>query len=373
MGRTKLTTEHKARNTHFTWEERLQIQYYWSGSNRYPRIRSAVQLGRILGKHESTIRRELKRGMVTHLKTSLEEHRVYSAEYAQNDADYKATAKGPDYKIGSDRLLIGAVEHLMLDMRYSPFAVIAHFDNHGWPSDTRICEKTLYNYIYAGLMGRVDSNSLLYKGKRRKPAGKPRRHSRAANAQRSILRRPREAADRSELGHWEMDTVVGPQRGSGACLLTLTERRLRLQITRRLGAKTMEEVNGQLDRLERDLGADLFASLFATVTADNGCEFNGIEGIEASVFTDAKRTDLYFGRPYCSSDRPTNENHNGIIRRFIPKGVDISLYDERQVRDIQAWMNNYPRKILGGKTPLMTLTEEFGSELLDQRILEVLQ
>jgi hypothetical protein len=60
MGRKKLTTEHKPRRTHFTWDERLMLQYYWAGKNRYPKIRSAVQLGRIFGKHESTIRRELK-------------------------------------------------------------------------------------------------------------------------------------------------------------------------------------------------------------------------------------------------------------------------------------------------------------------------
>lgn len=373
MGRKKLTTDNQPRRTHFTWAERLQLQYYWAGSNGYQKTRSAVQLGRLFGKHESTVRREIKRGLVIHLKTNLEEHEVYNADYAQNDADRKTVTKGPKLKIGNDEQLIAAVEYLMLEQRYSPYAVIAHFENFGWPSTTRICEKTLYNYIHRGVMGSVDVDALLYKGKRRKPKKGPRRHSRAANAQRSILKRPKEAAERSELGHWEMDTVVGPQSGSGACLLTLTERKSRLQLTRLLKAKTVEEVLQQLDQIERDLGSDLFSRLFATITADNGSEFNGIEGIERSILTDAKRVDLYFGRPYCSSDRPTNENHNGIIRRFIPKGTDIALYDDSEVRSVQEWMNNYPRKILGGQSPLMALTKELDSGLLDQRILEVFQ
>ena len=373
MGRKKLTTEHKPRRTHFTWDERLMLQYYWAGKNRYPKIRSAVQLGRIFGNYESTIRSELKRCMVIHMKITLEVHEVYNAEYAQNDADYKATAKGPDLKIGSDRELISAVEDLILEQSYSPYAVVAHFDNYGWPSDTRICEKTLYNYIHDGLMGDVDINALLYKGKRRKPKGMPKRHKRGVNAQRSITKRPVEALERSCLGHWEMDTVIGPVDGSRTCMLTLTERKLRLQIVRRLGAKTAEEVQLQLNKLEKDLGSELFGTLFSTITADNGSEFHGAEEIENSILSDAKRIDLYYARPYCSSDRPTNENHNGIIRRFIPKGEDIRNYTSQQIRKVQSWMNNYPRKILGGKSPLMALTKELGSGLLDQRILEVLQ
>ena len=107
--------------------------------------------------------------------------------------------------------------------------------------------------------------------------------------------------------------------------------------------------------------------------SDNGSEFHGAEEIENSILSDTKRIDLYYARPYCSSDRPTNENHNGIIRRFIPKGEDIRNYTSQQIRKVQGWMNNYPRKILGGKSPLMALTEELGSGLLDQRILEVFQ
>ena len=152
----------------------------------------------------------------------------------------------------------------------------------------------MYNYIHDGLMGDVDINALLYKGKRRKPKGMPKRHKRGVNAQRSITKRPVEALERSCLGHWEMDTVIGPVDGSRTCMLTLTERKLRLQIVRRLGAKTAEEVQLQLNKLEKDLGSELFGTLFSTITADNGSEFHGAEEIENSILSDAKRIDLYY-------------------------------------------------------------------------------
>jgi len=371
MGRRKCIIEGQARHTHFTWEQRIQLQYHYTGTNGYKKLRSPLMLGKLLGKHESTIRRELKRGMVEHLKTDLSTIWEYSAEYAQGDAEERGMAKGPDLKLGYDWALVEQVTELIRDKKYSPYAVIAKFNTTGWPSETRISEKTLYNYIQAGYMGELSEKDLLYGGKRRKPKGKPRRHSRAAAAAKSISSRPREADERSEFGHWEADTVVGGTGTSPACLLTLTERRTRFEITRRIADRSAEAFRRELDVLERQLGPVLFRKLFKTVTGDNGGEFSDIEGIEQSALSGKQRLTLYFAHPYSSFERGTNEDHNGIIRRFIPKGSDIGRYTKQTVRTIQDWMNSYPRKILGGMTPRMALKADLGPELCLPRILEV--
>ncbi len=371
MGRSKLTIENTCRYTHFTWEQRLQLQYHYTGAGKYKKITSPTVLGRLFGKHESTIRRELKRGMVEHLKTDLSTVMEYNAEYAQRDAQQKGSAKGPEVKLGFDWPLVEAVGHLIKDKGYSPYAVIAEFDNEGWPSETRICEKTLYNYIQAGYLGDITEEDLLYKGKRRKSKGEPRRHSRAAAAAKSISNRPQEANERSEFGHWEADTVVGAKGSSSTCLMTLTERKTRFEITRRIKNRSAEALRKELDVLERQTGPRLFRKLFRTVTGDNGGEFSDIEGIEYSVLSAKQRLILYFAHPYSSFERGTNENHNGIIRRFIPKGSDIGGYTKQTVRGIQDWMNSYPRKILNGMTPAMALQAELGTEFYLPGILEV--
>ena len=124
-----------------------------------------------MSKSERTIRRELKRGMVEHIASDLSKITVYNAEYAQNDANSKNSAKGPPIKLGQDWALVNAVSRLIKKEKYSPYAVIEHFKRTRWPGDTRICEKTLYNYIAAGDISDVTQKDLLYGGKRFKPIG----------------------------------------------------------------------------------------------------------------------------------------------------------------------------------------------------------
>ena len=83
---------------------------------------------------------------------------------------------------------------------------------------------------------------------------------------------------------------------------------------------------------------------------DNGREFLDWEAIEKSVISKETRTLVYFAHPYSSWERGTNENQNRMIRRFIPKGTDISKLSDKDIETIEKWMNNYPRKILGYKT-----------------------
>ncbi len=336
MGRKKLTIKSVCKHTHFTWEERLALQYHYSGTNRYQKITSPTLLGRLLGKNEKTIRRELKRGMMRHeLGAEPFERWEYNADHAQYDADSLSTAKGPDLKLGRDWALVEQISLLVTEHHYSPYAIIGHFNAKGWPSETRICEKTLYSYIATGHITGISEKNLLLEGKRRKSRGKPSRHSRAANAARSMDKRPKEINDRSIVGHWEIDTVYSGKECSPTCLLTLTERKTRVEIVRKIHDRTSESVNAEFDKMERQMGSVRFRSLFKSLSADNGMEFAGIAGLEGSILSSLPRTQLYFAHPYCSSERGANENHNGIIRRFIPKGSDIGLVAKRTVRETQ--------------------------------------
>ena len=371
MGRSKLIIKTGCKHTHFTWGERLLLQYYSSGTNGYIKITSPTLLGTLLSKSERTIRREIKRGQVEHTTSELVKIMVYNAEYAQNDADSKNSAKGPAIKLGKDWNLVKKISKLIKEDKYSPYAVLQHFERTKWPSDTRICEKTLYNYIAAGDITEVTVKDLLYEGKRFKPKGKPKKHSNAMNASRSIDKRPGEANERTVAGHWEMDTVYSGKDCSPSCLLTLTERKTKTEITRKMPDRTASSVKKEIDKIERQMGAIAFRELFISITADNGVEFSNAEGLERSILNKQVRTQLYFAHPYSSYERGTNENHNGIIRRFIPKGSDIGKEKKSTIRKIQDWMNNYPRKILGGKSPLEALIEELGDSFRIPALLEV--
>ena len=110
----------------------------------------------LLHKHPRTIAREIQRGQTRHFfDEGLQKRTVYNADYAEHRSRAKDSGKGPQLKLGYDYVLAQAIGELMKEKKYSPYAVIAEFENKGWPTDTRICEKTLYNYIY--LVGSVKS------------------------------------------------------------------------------------------------------------------------------------------------------------------------------------------------------------------------
>ncbi len=161
-----------------------------------------------------------------------------------------------------------------------------------------------------------------------------------------IEERSQEINNRSTFGHWEMDTVVGKAKGGGPVLLVLTERLTRYEIIMKIASKTTKEVVRSLNRIERNLGAR-FKRVFQTITVDNGSEFMDTDGIEKSCRCKRPRTKVYYCHPYSSWERGSNENTNGIIRRFIPKGTLIDQYSDKEIFRVQRWINNYPRKVLG--------------------------
>lgn len=350
MGQEQDTPRGGKKGSQFTFEQRRMLEWLWNGKGTFKKERSPTLLSALFGKGRRTIQRELKRGMVEHLTSELETVMVYNADYAQTGADEAKGCHGPLEKIGHDHTLARAIGVKIREEHHSPYATAAAFDRDGWPTDKRLCAKTIYRYVGKGMIEGVGEADLPRAGKTRKRRGKPSRHSRVAAIERSIDKRPAVANDRSEAGHWEMDTIKGPQNGSTACLLTLTERKTRAEIIRKLPDGSAASVVAALDGLERSLGPR-FSPLFKSVTSDNGVEFSHTAGMERSCCSEKQRLSFFYAHPYRASERGTNEHANGMIRRFFPKGTDFSLISGEAIAKAQGWMNRYPRKILGGSCP----------------------
>ena len=162
---------------------------------------------------------------------------------------------------------------------------------------------------------------------------------------RSIEERPKEVDTREDFGHWETDLVIGQKSGKDEVLLTLLERKTRDFSIMRLPDKSADSVLGAFQKMQSELG-DYFSKVFRTITTDNGSEFARLSELETGT-----STKVYFTHPYTSCEKGSIENHNGLIRRFIPKGKRISDYGEDDILAVELWANSLPRKVLGYKTP----------------------
>lgn len=309
------------------------------------------EIAQRLGKGSRTIEREIASGKVRLQNSDLTYREEYCADAGQRIYEEKSRNKGPGLKIGKDHRLVKHIENKIIKGKFSPDAVIGEIKEKGLKFETKISTKTLYNYIDRGdVFLNLTNKDLAVKkeGKKRnyKKIKTPHKNIKGT----SIEERPAEVESREEYGHWEMDCVVGKRDGGGAVLLVLSERSIREELIIKMAGKTQESVTKALDRLERKYGRS-FKEKFKTITVDNGSEFLDSKGIEQSARSKkGKRVKLYYAHPYSSWERGTNENINKLIRRFIPKGTDISKISKAEIKYIQDWINNYPRRIFGYKS-----------------------
>ena len=305
---------------------------------------------------ESGIYQELRRGYYMHRNSDWTETKRYSADKAQLIADYKASGKGAPLKIGNDIEFANFVEDMVLS-GYSPEAILLYINEHGLKFKTKVCRVTLYSYIEKGVFLRISNKDLLRKGERKIKTLKDKTPKKLPDPEHSIEKRPSVIDEREEFGHWEGDTVVG-KRKKGETLLVFTERVTRAEIIMKSYDKTSFSTVRLINRLERRFGSTAFREIFKSITFDNGTEFSDVRGIEYSPYTGKKRTTVYYCHPYCSSERGSNENQNGFIRRFIPKGTCISNYSKEYIRYVQLFINHYPRKLLNGENSAKRLKKE---------------
>ena len=326
-----------------THDDRLAIEALVKAGHSKREIADIVEV------HISTIYRELKRGRCTTKTTDLIMVEVYSPEIAEQRYQNHLREKGPGLKIGNDRKLADYIERKILKEDYSPGAVLGEIKAQGLKFKTTISKATLYSYIDKGIFLSLTNKRLPVKGNREKKYKKVRKKRARVAAGTSIEKRPEHIKERKEFGHWEMDTVLGKKGKSKNCLLVLTERKTRMEIIMKLHRNTMAAVVKALDFLERKWGG-LFRKIFKTITVDNGSEFADCEGLEQSILGEGKRTNLYYCHPYCSFERGSNEVANRLIRRKIPKGTNFDNRSEAEIKEVEDWINHYPREIFTYKT-----------------------
>lgn len=319
-----------------TYTDRLFIERLYNSGCSYRMIAGSV------GFSVAAVYREVQRGLYDHLDwRTYETVRRYSATIAHEDAVYQASSKGEIIKLGK-RFDYAQMVSRRIRNGDSPDSIVGDLRAKGeWTVST----PTLYRYIDRGYIPEISNSDLHFKSRR-----KPRRYRRisayAPNGP-SIEHRPEFINTRSAFGHWEMDLVVG--KGGSLSLLVLTERKTRYELISKLPDKTSCSAVSAL----RSVVSRFPSSTFQTITVDNGPEFKDYDSLKSCV------QEVYYCHPYCSSERGSNENANGIIRRFLPKGTDFSLVTQKDCDAIANRMNSMHRKILGYKTA----SELFAAEL----------
>lgn len=311
--------------------------------------RSLRYIANQLNRSPSTISREVKRGTTTQLRTDLTTYATYFPEtgqavYVKGRAACRATCK-----VATVEPFLQFAEAKILHDKWSPDTVVGFCNTHvDWKDKPRVCTKTLYNYIDQGLLN-VRNIDLTLKVRRKCKKQIVRKNKRILGN--SIEERPAAVDTREEFGHWEIDTVIG-KRSNDQVLLTLIERKTRQGLFIRLEDKTSQSVSACLTKIENCL-THRFSQIFKTVTADNGAEFT-----ELATQLEKRGSQAYFSHPYSSWERGSNERHNGLIRRFIPKGTSIRNLDPGTIQRIQNWCNQLPRKILNYRIPQQCFSDE---------------
>lgn len=285
-------------------------------------------IARALGRHRSTISRELGRNRC-----------LLDGRYRVSKAQERTNAR----RSRSRRNLRFSVQDFarvddLLRQQWSPEQASGHLDRTG---HLAISHETIYRHVWRDKR----EGGLLYthlrgaRKQRRKRYGTYDSRGRLAE-KRPISQRPASVETRRQLGHWEIDTVMGA--GSKDCIVSLVERKTGLLLIGKLEDRTTASLNRRVIRIIKRHGGR-----FETITSDNGTEFHGYERIEART-----QVVFYFARPYHSWERGSNENANGLIRQYLPKGTSMATLTQPQCNSIARKLNRRPRKRLSFKTPL---------------------
>lgn len=307
--------------THLTIEERCCLRKYYMEGKSFREIAS------LLGRSPSTISREIGRNYT---------HRYDINTYYPHTAQKKYLLRRSFCHRGMfwNKEVIDYINE-KLQQTWSPEQIAnTPCENLKLPS----C-KTIYRWIYEKYLVKGNVKVLRRKGKTRKRLGNGGRFTTG----KSIRKRDKNVYNRKEFGHWEADTVVSGRGKTKACFATLAERTTRyyiaIKIPDRQGATMAKAIIEELSKLPK--GA------VKTITCDRGSEFACWRQIEKEL-----HCDMYFADPYCAWQKGTNENLNGLLREFYPKGKDLSRVSEKTLKKNLALINARPKKVLGFKKPV---------------------
>ncbi len=307
--------------TQLTREERYQISALKSADH------TPAEISTILGRHKATISRELRRNKGL---------RGYRPKQAQELALGRRKNK-PKARLCSSHW--DRVKELLKE-DWSP-EQISHWLRR--EENIKISHEWIYRFVLQDKQAGGDLYThLRCKKQRKKRYGSLDRRGQIKGRV-SIDERPAIANERRRVGDWEADTVIGKQ--GGAVLTTLVERRTRLCVIAKAADKSAQQVKDAILR-----GLQPLDFLVKTITYDNGKEFAFHQQVNQELDTKS-----YFAHPYHSWERGTNENTNGLIRQYYPKGKNLSDITDAEIKAVMDKINNRPRKCLGYKTPNQVL------------------
>ena len=305
--------------THLTIEERICLREYYKKGYSYRKI------AELLGRNVSTISRELRRNC-----THMYEIPTYYPHTAQKKCNLRRSY--------CHRGMFWAPEVLdyideKLSQTWSPEQISKTPCGMKMPSF-----KTIYRWIDERYL-RSTLKSLRRKGKTRKRLGNGGRFTTG----KSIRKRDKNVYKRNEFGHWEADTVVSGQGKSKVCFATLAERKTRYYVAIKIPDRT--------GRSMADAMIKYFSTLpkgaVKTITCDRGSEFSEWRRIENEL-----NCYMYFADPYCAWQKGTNENLNGLLREFYPKGRNLSRVSPHTLNQNLELINARPKKVLGFRKPV---------------------
>lgn len=287
---------------------------------------SNIEIAKELGRHKSTIGREIKRnrGM-----------KGYRPKQANEIAKER---KQSSYKAIKWTLELEQKIKLLIKENWSPEQIS---DRLKEMEDIFISHQRIYQFIVEDKKAGGELYKHLRQGnkKRRKKYGKNASKRGQIKNRVSIKERPADVEDRLECGHWEGDAIIG--KNHKKAMITLVERKYGFSIIEKVESKNSELVAAKIIE-----AMSKYKHMVKSITFDNGLEFAGHEAIAKAL-----KCKIYFAEPYSSWQRGTNENTNGLFRQYFPKGSNFDNYSKRDIRYAMESLNNRPRKRLGFYTP----------------------
>ena len=281
-----------------------------------------------LGRHRSTIYREIERNRC----------HVTDGYYRPSKAHRRAVARRRRSRRNRHYNEADfSIVRKLLRKQWSPEQIVGRLYENNLPC---FSHETLYQYIWRDKAegGNLWTHLRCAQKQRRKRYRAYDSRGRLAD-KRHISERPISVEFRRIFGHWEIDTVMG--KGSSDCIVTLVERKTGFIHIGKLNDRTTYSLNKKtIALIRRDPEA------FKTITSDNGTEFHQYKIVEKQL-----NVRFYFANPYHSWERGTNENTNGLIRQYLPKGTSMENLTQQQCNAIAHKLNTRPRKRLGFKTP----------------------
>ncbi len=324
-----------------SYSERVRIETYLSLG------KSISDIARLIKRHKSSVSREVN----AWVKNDVDKYNAEIVHWcALDERQYRHVGR----KLDKYPRLLKFVRS-KLKLHWSP-EQIAHYLKKNFPNDStmNVSHESIYSYIYLLPRGELKKELISYLRQEKKT-----RYSRVGKGVNRgkipdricIEERPAEVEDRVIAGHWESDLIIGKDHKSA--IGTIVERTTRTVIIVKLKSSKAAEVRKAFAREVKKIPEQMRL----TMTHDNGYEMS-----QHRLFTKQTKMRVYFAHPYASWERGTNENTNGLIRDFFPKGTDFNLVSRYKLKKVQHMLNERPRKILDWDCP----KEVFNKMILDK-------